>query len=245
MRASGNLVGGNTSVPTRRFTIGTTVVADQVVVFDPVASNIGEISDPASVNDYSGMVGVTLEAGTASTTQGTGTSSANVLVRTTFGPFLKYMGRASGATTTGTALGVILDGALLTNSSASAGGIVVSDTNVGTSDYIGGWMYARSGLNKGSRRKIASHSDNTSETVTVPFDYALAAGDTFLRTFAFGNQGLELTATTFSEFNALMGAGVNLPDTGHAVVWEVYVDLATPSYEIEWTPRDSCWNQLA
>ncbi len=244
MYASGNLVGGSAAVPTRRFAIGTTILKDSVVVVDPVASNIGDISTPASVNDYLGMVGVALEGGTASTTQGQGSSSAEVLVETTFGPFLKYRGNVSAAVTAATALLEETDGVLLTNTSASAGGIVVTDADVGTSDYIGGWMYARSGNNKGERRKIASHSDNTSETVTVPFDYALAVGDTFLRTFAFGNIGLELT-TNHKEFNGKMGAGVDLPDTGHAIVWEVYVDLDRPAYEVEWTPRDSAWNKLA
>jgi len=244
MQASGNLIGGTSAVASRRFTIGTTVLKDAISTFDPVASNIGEISTPASVNDYSGFVGVNLEGGTASTTQGTGTSSANVTVLCTFAPFAKYKGNASAAVTAGTALIEEANGVLLTNTSASAGGIVVTDSDVATSDYIGGWMYARSGNNKGSRRKIASHSDNTSETVTVPFDYALAVGDTFLRTLAFGNIGVELT-TNHKEFNVKFGAGVDLPDTGHAIVWEVYVDLDTPRYDIEWIPRDSVFNRLA
>ena len=250
MYATGSLVSGASALPTRRFAIGASLVADQVVCKDETAAQLAEILDPATVNDYSEALGVAMEAGTYTTTQGTGADSADRYVRCTFHPFQLIRGRCSGGVTGGTALAEALDGNLLTNTSASAGGIVVSDTDVGTSDFIGGYMWSLSGQNRGKRRIITSHLDNTSETVTVPFDYALAVNDTFVRTFGFGNQGLELT-TNYLQFNMVPGAAVNLPDTGHAIVWEVELDInnqgtpTAPIVDAIWQFSDHIFNSLA
>ena len=252
MEPYGNVLGLSGALPTRRFKIGASIVADQVVCKDETAAQIAEILDPATVNDYSEGIGVAMEAGTYTTTQGTGTSSADVLVRCTYSPFQLIRGRCSAGVTASTAFTEALDGNLLTNTAASAGGTVISDTDVGTSDFIGGYAYALSGQNKGQRRVITSHSDNVSETVTVPFDYALAVNDTLLRTFGFGNQGLELT-TNYVQFNMVPGAAVNLPDTGHAIVWDVEIDIygldggtaTAPVVHTVWAFSDHVFNSLA
>lgn len=251
MEAAGTL-GSAGALPTRRFRIGSSIAANQVVCKDTTAAQLAEILDPATVNDYSEGLGVSLEAGTYTTVQGTGSSSADVLVSCTYTPNQLVRGRCSGGVTASTALAEATDGNLLTNTAASAGGTVVSDADVGTSDFIAGYMFALSGQNKGQRRIITSHSDNTSETVTAPFDYALAVNDTFLRTFGFGNQGLELT-TSFTQFNMVPGAGVDLPDTGHAIVWEVDIDIygrsggtpTAPVVNVAWFFSDHIFNSLA
>ena len=207
----------------RRFRIGASIVIDQIVCHDETAAQIGEILDPATVNDYSEGLGVALEAGTYTTTQGTGTASADVLVRCTYAPNQLIKARCSGGVTVNTALDGALNGNVLTNTSASAGGTVVSDTDVGTSEFVGGYLYGLTGQNAGQRRVITSHSDNTSTTVTVPFDYAIAVNDTLLRTFGILDQGHELT-TDYTQFNMVPGAAVDLPDTGHSVIWEVEID---------------------
>lgn len=202
------------------FAIGATVVAGQVVVRDNTA---GTITDPSTVNAYSVAVGVTSEAGTYSTTQGTGTSSAAVYVEVACAmPNTRFRGRASGGATADTAMAKALNGNILVNSTASAGGIVISDANVGTSEFVGGLAIALTGQNAGKFRSIASHIDDTSTTVTVPFDYPLAVNDEFLRTHAPLQEGVELT-TNYVQFNAVPGAGVDLPDTGHAQVVAVRV----------------------
>ncbi len=250
MYPTGNSLAGIGALPVRRFKIGSTVTKGQVICKDETSGQLAEILDPASVNDYSEMLGIANEGGTYSTSQGTGASSAEVLVECSYSPFMIIKGLCSGATTASTALGSGLDENILTNTSASSGGTVVTDSDVGTSDFIGGYMYALTGQNAGASRIVTSHSDNTSETVTVPFDYALAVGDTFVRTFAFGNQGLELT-TNFEQFNMKPGAGVNLPDTGMAIVWNVEVDTsnqgtsAAPVVHTYWVPSDHVFNSLA
>lgn len=217
-------------VLTRRYRIGASVELGQIVCMDPpIASRLGIVGNPASVNDYTEAIGIVLDESNRvySTTQGTGASSAEVLAKCTIDPFQLVRGRCVGGTAAGTALAEATDGNLLTNTSANTGGTVVTDADVGTSDFIGGYMIALTGQNAGQVRVPTSHSDNTSETVAVPFDYTIAVGDTFLRTFAPGNQGLELVATVFTQFNMAPGAGVDLPDTGHGIVVEMWVDGTT------------------
>lgn len=222
MQPAGDFSGAG--LMTRKFRIAQTVVQGQIVCRDATASATGILDDPASVNDYTEAIGITLEAGTYSTTQGTGSSSADVLVESTFSPTQWFKGNGSGDTTAGTALAEETDGNLLTNTSASAGGTVVTAAGVGSSDFIGGYMICLSGNNVGAARVITSHSDATSETVSVPFDRAIAVGDTFIRTQSDGLQGgIELT-TSFTEFDASLDAAENVPGTGSAVVIEVHID---------------------
>lgn len=212
----------------RRFKISATVIADQIVVLDQAADRDGEILDP-SANDYTEMVGVTLEGATYTTTQGTGASSANREVKVLYDPFAIFKGNLSGGTTANTALAAALDGNILTNSTASTGGTLISDTNVGTSEYVGGLVYGLSGGNRNASRIISAHSDNVSSTVTVPFDYTLGVGDTFLRCMG----PLELAqgeiTGDWTQFVGAIGAGIDLPDTGHAFVIWIEVDASSPT----------------
>lgn len=243
---------GNGAVIERPLEIGATVVTDQVVCSD--ANIYAEVGAPASVNDYTEAHGVTLEAGTYAATQANGSQR----VRVALSPFHTYIGKCSGGVTAGTDLAFALDSNLLTNSTLSAAGTVISDTNVGTSEFAGGLVVGLTGGNKGRARIITSHIDNTSTTVTKPFTDDLAVNDTFVRTFGRGNQGLELT-TNFVEFNMVPGAGVDLPDTGHAVVTDVYIDgfkvvnfqhvevlnTTQPAVEVEFVFIDHAFNSVA
>lgn len=211
--------GGCTAIH-KSFAIGATVYQGSVVLRDNTAGTI----KLAAANAYSVAVGVTTEAATYSTTQGTGASSAAAYAEVCCAfPGALFAGRASGGTTRDTEFAKALDGNILLNSTASAGGTVVSDTNVGTSEFVGGMLICLVGSNKGQFRSISAHTDNTSTTVTVPFDYALAVNDEFLRIHAPLQEGVELTGTQFDQFNAKPGAGVDLPDTGHAQIIEVLV----------------------
>ena len=222
----GSLTGQNLR---RRYRIGATMVKGQIVTMEPaIASRLGILSDPSTVNGYVIGLGVLLDENgvTYSTTQGTGASSAEVLGKVSIDPFQLIKGRAVGGVTAGTALAEATDGNLLTNTSASAGGTVITDADVGTSEFVGGYAIALTGQNAGQVRILTAHSDNTSTTVAVPFDYAIAVNDTFLRTPAPGNQGIELT-TSFTQFNIALGAAVDLADTGNHIVQSVWVDGTT------------------
>jgi len=238
---------------TRRYLTGVTVVKEQVVCVPALGGN-GVIGAPASVNDYSEALGITTEAVTYSTTQG----SAGNLCEIVCAPFAIFKGKVSGGATADTAFALSLDNALLLNSTTEAAGATVADTNVGTSEYVGGYLVGLSGANKGFVRVIDSHTDNTSTVVDDVFDNDITAGDTFLRTFspAMG-QGMELT-TNFVQFNGVTSAGVDLPDTGHGVCVGVKVDgqpadtgfvqirnATAPEVEVELILIDHYFNSVA
>ena len=226
MRYAGDMTGTSAAL-VRRFRIGATVTAGQVVVRAALGGN-GEITD-AAVNDYTEAVGVTLEAGTYSTTQGTGTDSAEVMVKTTYSPFQLIRGKVSGGTAADTDFDGTTHNVIMTEPTGESAGLTLADTDVGTSEFVGGYLVGLSGNNIGAVRVIDAHTDNTSTAVVVPFDSDVALNDTYLRTFAPGLQGVELT-TNFEQWNGVPGAGGDLPDTGHSIIWEVYVDESNASH---------------
>jgi len=144
-----------------------------------------------------------------------------LLAEITYDPLQIITGRASGTTATGGAWQTGTDGNVLTQDTASA--TVLTEADVGTSEYVGGYQIGLSGTNKGHVRIIDSHSDNTSQTVDDPFDSVDAIGDTYLRIAAPFIRGMELVATNFNEWSAGGVAGVNLPDTGEVVIVAVHV----------------------
>ena len=217
MQWTGSLT-GMASPLTRKFLIGDDVNQYQLACWAGLAGN-GILGDPASVNDYSEAIGVTQESGDYSTTQGSG----GQLVECTYDPLGVITGHVSGGTAADTDWTDATDGNLMKNTSASSGGTVLTDADVGTSEFVGGYLLGLTGNNANQARVIDSHSDNTSETVDDPFDKAIAVNDTFLRTFAEGLQGIELT-TNFRQFMGDGVGGVDLPDTGHAAVIEVYCE---------------------
>tara|TARA_Y100000310_G_scaffold76343_2_gene72841 strand:+ start:3345 stop:4139 length:795 start_codon:yes stop_codon:yes gene_type:complete len=218
MKYAGSLT-GLAEQQTGRYYIGGSVVHDQVICYAGLAGN-GSIGDPASVNDYTEAVGVLLSQNlTYSTSQGSG----GVIGLVTKDPYQIIRGRVSGTTTAGGdwVNASTANGNILTAESASSGGTVITDAGVGTSEFAGGYAIGLTGNNAGHVRVIDSHTDNTSTTLDDPFDSAIATGDTFLRTFAPFLQGIELV-TAFTEFMGGGVAGVDLPDSGHAVIHEVW-----------------------
>jgi hypothetical protein len=205
---------------TGRYYIGDTVVHGQVICWAGLAGN-GSIGDPASVNDYTEAVGILLSQNlTYTTTQGSG----GVIGLVTKDPFQLFSGRVSGTTTAGGAWvnASTTDGNILTEESGESNGKVITDAGVGTSEFAGGYAIGLTGNNVNQVRVIDSHSDDTSTTLDDPFDNDIASGDTFLRTFAPFLQGIELV-TAFTEFMGGGVAGVDLPDSGHGVIHEIWV----------------------
>jgi hypothetical protein len=210
---------GNQDAPiARKYLVGDTVNAGQVICWPGLAGN-GSIGDPASVNDYSEAFGVSTEKATYNTTQGSG----GVLAQVQVDPMGRFLGRVSGGVTKDTAFVDGTDGNLMTAASGETAGLVLADADVGTSEFVGGYLVGLTGNNPGQIRVIDAHADNTSLSVADPFDADIASADTYLRTFGPGLQGLELT-TDFTQFNGRTGAGVNLPDTGNAACIGMLVD---------------------
>lgn len=234
MRPSRNL-GGGSEVWARQYVIGATVVHGQVVCKD--ANVYGVAGAPASVNDYTEALGVVTGAGA---TYAAAQATAPARTAVALAALATFRGKCSGGTAADTAFAAATDGNLLTQGTAETAGTTVTDANVGTSEFVGGFLVGLTGANAGKYRVITTHTDNTSTVVTLPFTGDIAAGDTFIRTFGEALQGLELT-TNFVQFNMKPGAGVDLPDTGHGCVVAVYVDdseLLDPNFVNLRNPSD-------
>lgn len=202
-----------------RYLIGADIVYGQIVCSAGLGGN-GTVGNPASINDYSEAIGILQsEDLTYNTTQGSG----GVLGEVTDDPFQLVRGRVSGTTSSGGnwVNASTTNGNILTEETGETNGKIITDAGVGTSEFVGGYAIGLSGNNKGHVRVIDSHSDDTSETLNDPFDGDIAVGNTFLRTFAPCLQGIELTAE-FTEFMGGGVAGVDLPDTGHGIIREVW-----------------------
>ena len=220
MEAISHFFGGGPWI--KRFPIAVTIanagipsiVATDIVGIRPAtttsfADTVGLITDTAT---YSTTQADLDDAGTDATTGGYNTITnmdMGRVVSVSMRPDLIVQALMNGGATESTALGELI------NTTASAGGTVVTDTDV-TEDQIGGTVWCLRGNNVGHARTITSFSDNTSLTVTVPFPRAIAVNDEFLRCpwSAYGTHGADLdgsgflqTTTLFTQANATIASG--------------------------------------
>lgn len=220
MREVGHLSGGAGIY--RRFPIRASV-ANRGVISRAVTDAVG--IDVCTTTSFVDNVGLILEAATYTTTQADlddPGSDANIGAGNTFcgldmgrvvtvsiRPDLVIAALATGAAAENTAL------ELLSNTAASAGGTLISDTDI-TEDQISGIVWCISGNNVGHARVCSAFSDNVSLTVTVPFPRAIAVGDEFLivpwgcvGTAAADIDGAFFlqTSTLFTQANASIASG--------------------------------------
>lgn len=172
MRYVGELSGNSATEVIKRFRTGVNATAGTFLL-GAGANNAGlQLSTTTSLAD---AVGLCNDTATYSTTQGSVLDDVAV----TINPLGVYEARLSGGATDGTQLGI------WTNSSASAGGTVVTITtgeaapNSPTMDE--GFAYSVSrGHDQGSAlRKITSVAATTA-TVTDPYNTAIAVGEVFI-----------------------------------------------------------------
>lgn len=154
----------------------------------------------ASVAD---AVGVTLDTGTYSTTQGDAEGVVSVIVN----PDAVWRTLMSGAGAPGTQLN------LKTNSAAETAGTVITITTgdgaPNSPSMDEGTAFCVSGANVGQTRKITSVAATTA-TVLVPFTNDIANGDTFIlvpyTAFDVAANNVELT-TDLAQANATIAVG--------------------------------------
>lgn len=163
--------GGSTPV-FKKFKIGTPTFATAGIPAVVAASGGAGLAHSTSAAITDG-VGVTLDTGTYSTTQG----DAEGLVTVVINPDAVWKLRMSGSIVDGAALG------LTTNSVAETAGTVVTITTgdpvPNSPDMAQGTVACISGANVGQTRKHTT-SAATTATVLVPFLNDIASGDTFL-----------------------------------------------------------------
>ena len=172
-----------------------------------------------STTDGLDAVGLSLDSGTYSTTQGDAEGLVSIDIR----PDTVISMTISGGATEGTAMQAI------ENTSAETAGTTVTDGDVSGNDMDGGLIWCTAGANVGQSRTITTFNASTSVVVTVPFKNDIASGDSFLITpfnkhgdgAGSGSDGtgwIQLTTNLF-QANAAIASG-----TGVEVV---VVDVAT------------------
>ena len=184
-----------------QFHIGATTVAGALQMRESTQTNASEII-PCTTTAATDFVGVALEAVTYSTTQADfdGFPSYKMpneegTIALTWDPLQVIRLRVSGDATTGSALATAAPAQILTNDTADATGLVITDTAVGTADFSGGLIIGRTGANSGIVRKQTSHNNSTDTNVVVPFPRTIAANDTFIRVpFSKASQDVQLTS---------------------------------------------------
>lgn len=182
---------------------------------------------PATATSAADTAGLGIDQGTYSTTQGAAEGMVTVSIR----PDLVVGALASGGAAEGTAL------AILTNTSASAGGTTISDaTNVSANDMTGGLTWCIKGANVGAgTRTITTHTASTSIVVTVPFPNAIAVGDQFIMVpwnpigtgagGIDGNTAVQLT-TNLTQARATIASGTG----ANVEVYDVLANSTLDSY---------------
>jgi hypothetical protein len=167
----------------KKFQFGVTLTAAGIPFTIPAANTAGVvIGTTTGATDLANSNYVT-----AQQTDGT---SAQRVVSLVVNPDACWSFKMCQGATENTAL------TLRTVTTASAGGTAVTTAESWTgTEYDEGYVWCYTGANAGQARKITSTSA-TAGTVTVPFDYPIAVGDTFIRIPWTPMQGATIQLTT-------------------------------------------------
>ncbi len=228
-----------------RFAVGVTLVAGEPLMASATEAAASE-AIPCTTTSATDFLGVALEAVTYSTTQADFTgfpgyrqSGEEGTVGITFDPLQVVKFRASGSAVTGTALGAAV---ILTNSTADATGLVISDATIGTADRSGGLICGRTGNNAGIVRKQTSFNSGTDTNVVVPFPNTIAADDTFICVpWSKHGKNIQLTATDLLEANALIDPGTG----AEFAIVDVEFDIIADEVAVYGVARDHYLNAFA
>lgn len=208
---AGSLIGSGAPI-IRNFQIGETVYEGQLVQSNLVggtggAVQIADVASEANENDQPIMGAVVRVeddsraysstyygyGSTYTTTQATiastGTPEVGIVLAI---PWVTLFRAPIYNAAYGTALTEI------TITTASAGGTTIVGANDAITDIADDLCvaYCRSGANRGLYRVITTSTSTTSQTVTVPFPYGIAVGDTFVVASCVpGIGGLDIPAT--------------------------------------------------
>ena len=189
------LSGGGAVV--KRYKVGASAIAG-IPVLDTNTATAGIKN--ATTTSLADAVGVTIDASTYTTTQATNMIEGVASVVINPDAVLKAL--MVSAATGNTQLN------LTTNSAASTAGTVITITTgdpvPNSPEMLDGTVIGVSGNNVGLTRVITS-TDATTATVTVPFPYTIAAGDTFVLVpwNAPGPNGTAMTADLTTDLTAV------------------------------------------
>ena len=197
-----------------------------------IAETMATVGVPVEVNDTAStagielgtttaqadVIGLTLDAGVYSTTQG----DAEGVVSVCINPFMTYRAHISSAAAAGTQLNII------TNSAANTAGTTVTittgDVAPNSPEMDEGTLACVAGANTGQTRLITSTSATTA-VVTVPFLNDIAANDVFIA-FPWQNEHGAGTAYTVQ-------LTTNLNEVRHDIAVATGADLQPVELQID------------
>ena len=219
----------------KRFKVGATIAAGHGVLERSGAGIAAQ-----TTTSLADAVGMSIDLGTYTTSQAA--SMVEGVSSVIINPDAVYRSLMVSAATGNTRL------ALTTNSSASAGGTVITittgDAAPNSPEMAGGLAYCVSGNNVGETRVITATAATTA-TVTVPFRYAIAAGDTFVLVPWSAPGTSSATATFTTDLLAVRG---DQAGTGTATlqVADVEIDVNDPrgNSKLLWLINDHVYNNI-
>ena len=172
MEVSGHLSGGAPLL--MKYQIAETFANAGVIGTIDVSAEAGvNLATTAGIVD---MIGVSLDAGTYNTVQGTGASTAETLVTFSIRPDVIIRSRMSGGATSGTSLTAVTE-----TTGETAGLVITTGASWTSPSFADGTVWGLTGNNVGQSRKTPA-VDGTSTTLDVPFDNNILLNDTYLRT---------------------------------------------------------------
>ena len=193
MEVSGLLSGGAPVI--KKYQVNATVANTGVPLLIGTSEEAG--LDLPSTTVAADVVGLNLDTATYTTTQGSGSDSAERLVSVIINPDAVYRMRLSGGATAGTALAQFT-----VTAQDTAGTTITTGTAWNSPDMDEGVAWCYSGANVGQSRKIVD-ADGTTATLLIPFDNTIEVGDVFLRAPYQKMQGFAVQLTSdFTEANA-------------------------------------------
>ena len=219
----------------KRFKVGATIAAGHGVLERSTAGVAAQ-----TTTSLADAVGMSIDLGTYTTTQSA--SMTEGVVSTIINPDAVYRSLMVSAATGNTQL------ALTTNSAAATNGLTITittgDAAPNSPEMAGGLAYCVSGNNVGESRVITS-TGATTATLTVPFRYTIAVGDTFILVPWSAPGTSSGTATFTTDLLAVRG---DQAGTGTATlqVADVEIDVNAPrsNSKLLWLINDHVYNNL-
>lgn len=218
------------------FKVGATVSKETIAMTED-STQYGE-AIPSTTTSATDALGVALNTGTYSTTQG----ATEGVITCVIDPYGVIRAKVSGAATEDTALSAATYH-VLTNTSASSGGTTVTATHAGT-DFTGGIVYMLTGANAGLSRVLTTVTSTTSIVVTVPFPYAIAVGDKALIIpySRCTHKVQQTTALTQADGSIAWGTGIDCAVTN--VLIPTPISTTAPEVYIDFVLHDHFYNPI-
>jgi len=215
----------------KKLHIGGDIAAGVIAIMDGTFKGFA-IPQPAATN--ADGLGVSLDSGVYAVA----TPVQNSII---INPLAVYRGRVSGTAAGGGLLSAASTN-VLTNTLASATGVLVTAAATGTTELAGGTIFCLTGANAGLRRPILSYVASTSVTVTLQFPNAIAVGDKFVVVPVSPVGHFHTATTNLLEINGVAAVGAAVLAGGVDVELELPINPTNPEVYYDYVLQNHLLN---